>query len=100
MKIQELEREKIFQQFLKEKEMIDEVLPIIDTNVEIMASKVVRKIQRENEAATLSKLMQKKATKEQVIKRSLNKLPPFSSIIRWRSSRGVKKCGEKLRRRK
>ena len=26
MKIQELEREKIFQQFLKEKEMIDEVL--------------------------------------------------------------------------
>lgn len=51
MKIRELERERIFQQFLKEKEMIDEV---------------VRKIQMENEAATLSKLMQKKATKEQV----------------------------------
>jgi len=51
MKIQELERERIFQQFLKEKEMIDEV---------------VRKIQRENEAATLTKLLQKKATKEQV----------------------------------
>ena len=69
MKIQELEREKIFQQFLKEKEMIDEVLLILDINVEILASKVVRKIQRENEAATLSKLMQKKATKEQVIKK-------------------------------
>ena len=26
MKIQELERERVFQQFLKEKEMIDEVL--------------------------------------------------------------------------
>ena len=26
MKIQEMEREKVFQQFLKEKEMIDEVL--------------------------------------------------------------------------
>ena len=80
MKIQELEREKVFQQFLKEKEMIDEVLPIIDINVAILASKVVRKIQRENEAATLSKLMQKKATKEQVIKRSLNKLPPFHPL--------------------
>ena len=80
MKIQELEREKVFQQFLKEKEMIDEVLPLIDINVEILASKVVRKIQRENEAATLSKLMQKKATKEQVIKRSLNKLPPFHPL--------------------
>ena len=80
MKIQELEREKIFQQFLKEKEMIDEVLPLIDINVEILASKVVRKIQRENEAATLSKLMQKKATKEQVMKISLTNCLHFHSL--------------------
>jgi len=51
MKIQASEREKIFQQFLTEKEMID---------------KAVRKIQRENEAAALARLTQKKATKEQI----------------------------------
>ena len=51
VKVQETEKEKVVQQFLKEKEMIDEV---------------VRKIQRENEATTLKKMMDKKATKEQV----------------------------------
>ena len=63
-----------------------------------LACKVVRKIQRENEAATISKLMQKKATKEQVIQGTI--LPPFSSLTRWRSSKGVKKCGGRLKRRK
>ena len=67
MKIQELEREKVFQQFLKEKEMIDEVLINLFINAALLVCKVVRKIQRENEAATLTKLLQKKATKEQVI---------------------------------
>ena len=67
MKIQELERERIFQQFLKEKEMIDEVLINLFINAALLVCKVVRKIQRENEAATLTKLLQKKATKEQVI---------------------------------
>ena len=68
MKIQELERERIFQQFLKEKEMIDEVLiNLFIINAALLVCKVVRKIQRENEAATLTKLLQKKATKEQVI---------------------------------
>ena len=67
MKIQELERERIFQQFLKEKEMIDEVLINPFINAALLVCKVVRKIQRENEAATLTKLLQKKATKEQVI---------------------------------
>ena len=67
MKIQELERERIFQQFLKEKEMIDEVLINLFINAALLVCKVVRTIQRENEAATLTKLLQKKATKEQVI---------------------------------
>ena len=67
MKIQELERERIFQQFLKEKEMIDEVLINLFINAALLVCKVVRNIQRENEAATLTKLLQKKATKEQVI---------------------------------
>lgn len=51
VKVQETEKEKMVQQFLKEKEMIDDV---------------VRKIQRENEAMTLKRMMDKKATKEQV----------------------------------
>ena len=47
-----------------------------------MAFKVVRKIQRENEAATLSKLMQKKATKEQVIKKTFEQnFSPFSQKV-------------------
>ena len=46
-----------------------------------MACKVVRKIQRENEAATLSKLMQKKATKEQVVQKGiLTILLPLSRL--------------------
>ena len=47
------EREKVFEQFLQEKEMIDQA---------------VRKIQAENEEAALKKMMAKKATQQQVMK--------------------------------
>ena len=46
------EREKVFQQFLQEKEMIDQA---------------VRKIQGENEEAALKKMMAKTATQQQVM---------------------------------
>ena len=49
------EREKVFEQFLQEKEMIDQA---------------VRKIQAENEEAALKKMMAKKATQQQVMERS------------------------------
>ena len=46
------ERERVFEQFLQEKEMIDQA---------------VRKIQGENEEAALKKMMAKKATQQQVM---------------------------------